>query len=79
MAARGVGGATDRNSLSTREANGATMLVEVDTAAVAKLLLVWIIAEVREVSRKPACQEREVSFIETKRRGHLQNQTRGSR
>ena len=49
MAARGVGGATDRDSLSTREANGATMLVEVDTAAVTKLLLVWFIAEVREV------------------------------
>ena len=49
MAARGVGGATDRNSLSTREANGATMLVEVDTAAVTKLLLVWFIVEVREV------------------------------
>jgi hypothetical protein len=37
MAARGVGGATDRNGLSTREPNGATMLVEVDTAAVTKL------------------------------------------
>ena len=49
MAARGVGGATDRNSLSTREANGATMLVEVDTAAVTKLFLVWFIVEVREV------------------------------
>jgi hypothetical protein len=49
MAAREVGGATDRNSLSTREPNGATMLVEVDTAAVTKLLLVWFIAEVREV------------------------------
>ena len=30
MAAHGVGGATDRNSLSTREANGATMLVKYD-------------------------------------------------
>ena len=49
MAARGVGGATDRNSLSTREPNGATMLKEVDTAAMTKLLLVWFIAEVREV------------------------------
>ena len=43
MAARGVGGATDRNSLSTREANGATMLVEEDTTAVTKLLLVWFV------------------------------------
>ena len=30
VAARGVGGATDRNSLSTREANGATMLIDDD-------------------------------------------------
>ena len=36
VAARGVGGATDRDSLSTREANGATMLMEEDTAAVTK-------------------------------------------
>ena len=43
VAACGVRGATDRNSLSTREPNGATMLVEVDTAAVTKLLLVWFI------------------------------------
>jgi hypothetical protein len=49
MSARGARGATDRNSLSTRGPNGATMLVEVDTAAVTKLLLVWFIAEVREV------------------------------
>ena len=49
VAARGVGGATDRDSLSTREANGATVLMEEDTAAVTKLLLVWFIAEVREI------------------------------
>ena len=49
MAARGVGGATDRDSLSTREANGATMLMEEDTAAVTKLLLVWLVIEVREL------------------------------
>jgi len=48
MAARDVGGTTDRNSLSARQANGAAMLVEVDAAAVAKLLLVWFIAEIRE-------------------------------
>ena len=35
MSARDVGGATDRNSLSARQANGATMLVEVDAAALA--------------------------------------------
>ena len=44
-----VGGTTDRNSLSARQANGAAMLVEVDAAAVAVLLLVRLIAEVREV------------------------------
>ena len=35
MTARNVGGTTNRNSLSTRQANGAAMLVEVDAAAVA--------------------------------------------
>ena len=49
VAARGVGGATDRDSLSTREANGATVLMEEDTAAVTKLLLVWLVVEVREI------------------------------
>ena len=49
VAARGVGGATDRDSLSTREANGATVLMEEDTAAVTKLLLVWLVIEVREI------------------------------
>ena len=38
MTARGVGGTTDRNSLSARQANGAAMLVEVDAAALAVLL-----------------------------------------
>ena len=52
MTARNVGGATNRNSLSTRQANGAAMLVEVDAAAVAVLLLVRLIAEVREVVRR---------------------------
>ena len=47
MTARNVGGTTDRNSLSTRQANGAAMLVEVDAAAVAVLLLVRLIAEGR--------------------------------
>ena len=49
MTARGVGGTTNRNSLSARQANGAAMLVEVDAAAVAVLLLVRLIAEGREV------------------------------
>ena len=49
MPARDVGGTTDRNSLSARQANGAAMLVEVDAAAVAVLLLVRLIAEGREV------------------------------
>ena len=49
VAARGVGGAPDRDSLSTREANGATVLMEEDTAAVTKLLLVWLVVEVREI------------------------------
>ena len=39
MTARDVGGTTDRNSLRARQANGAAMLVEVDAAAVAVLLL----------------------------------------
>ena len=34
-----VGGTTDRNSLSTRGANGASMLVEVDAAAEVLLLV----------------------------------------
>ena len=49
MTARDVRGTTDRNSLSARQANGASMLVEVDAAAVAVLLLVRLIAEGREV------------------------------
>ena len=52
MTARDVGGTTDRNSLRARQANGAAMLVEVDAAAVAVLLLVGLIAEVREVVRR---------------------------
>ena len=37
------------NSLSTREINGATMLVEVDTVVMTNLLIVWFIVKVREV------------------------------
>ena len=51
MTARDVGATTDRNSLSTLHADGAAMLVEVDAAAVAKLLLVRFIAEDCEVVR----------------------------
>ena len=43
------GAAEVGNSLSARQADGASMLVEVDAAAVAVLLLVRLIAEVREV------------------------------
>ena len=49
MSARGVGGAADRNGLSARKTNGAAMLSEVDTTAVAVLLLVRFVAKVREV------------------------------
>ena len=66
----GVGGTTDRNSLSARQADGAAMLVEVDAAAVAILLLVRLIAEGREVVRRlPVRKEVEqpqklaVSFV----------------
>ena len=52
MTARDVEGTTDRNSLSARQANGAAMLVEVDAAAVAVLLLVRLIAEGREAVRR---------------------------
>ena len=52
MTARGVGGTTNRDSLSARQTNGAAMLVEVDAAAVAVLLLVRLIAKVREVVRR---------------------------
>ena len=62
MAARGVGGATDRDSLSTREANGATMLMEEDTAAVTKLLLVWLVVEVREIVGRLGCANPQSSM-----------------
>ena len=56
MAARGIGGATDRDSLSTRDANGATMLMEEDTAAVTKLLLVWLVIEVLQKFVREVCE-----------------------
>ena len=56
---RVVGGTTDRNSLSARQANGAAMLMEVDAAAVAVLLLVRLIAEGREVVRRLAVRKEE--------------------
>jgi hypothetical protein len=49
VASSGHLGAPDRDSLSTREANGAMVLIEEDTAAVTKLLLVWLVVEVREI------------------------------
>ena len=52
MTARDVGGTTDRNSLSARQANCAAMLVELDAATVTVLLLVRLIAEGREVVRR---------------------------
>ncbi len=39
------GGATQRYSLSTRQADGAPVAVEEDTAAVAKLLLMSLVAK----------------------------------
>ena len=33
-----MGGTTDRNSLSARQANGAAMLVEVDTASASAMI-----------------------------------------
>ena len=55
MAARDVGGNTDRNSLSARQADGAAMLAEVDAAAVAILLLVRHIRGPRAVKSSDAC------------------------
>ena len=49
MSARNVGGATNRDSLSTCHPDGAAMLVEVDATAVTELLLVRLIAKIREV------------------------------
>ena len=63
MTARVVGGTMDRNSLSARQANGASMLVEVDAAAVAVLLLVRLIAEGREVVRRLLVRKEVTSTI----------------
>ena len=63
MTALGVGGTTDRNSLRARQANGAAMLVEVDAAAVAVLLLVRLIAEGREVVRRLLVRKEVTSTI----------------
>jgi len=61
-----VGGTTDRNSLSTRGANGASMLVEVGAAAVAVLLLVRLIAEGRGSSQTLACPQGSRAAAETR-------------
>ena len=49
MSARDVGGTTNRDSLSACHPDGAAMLVEVDATAVTELLLVRLIAKIREV------------------------------
>ena len=79
MTARDVGG-TDRNSLSARQANGAAMLVEVDAAAVAVLLLVRLIAEGREVVRRLLVREEveqpQKLAVNAPRSGHARRQER---
>ena len=45
MAASCGGGSTQRHSLSTRQANGAPVAVEEDTAAMAKLLLMSLVTK----------------------------------
>ena len=80
VAARGVGGATDRDSLSTREANGATMLMEEDTAAVTKLLLVWLVIEVREIIGRllvsDEVEQPQEFAVNAARGGHTRGQKR---
>ena len=72
MTARNVGGTTDRNSLSARQANGAAMLVEVDAAAVAVLLLVRLIAlcvgavyykQIRKSEQRPPLHLRTADLV----------------
>ena len=72
MTARDVGGTTDRNSLSACQADGAAMLVEVDAAAVAKLLLVRFIAEGREVVRRlPVAEAARLYYTTTYIHTHI--------
>jgi hypothetical protein len=49
VAASRVGSATDRDSLSTRHADGSPVLVEEDAAAMAELLLTRLVAQVDKV------------------------------
>lgn len=80
MTARDVGGTTNRNSLSTRQADGAAMLVEVDAAAVAVFLLVRLIAEGREVVRRLLVREEveqpQKLAVNAPRSGHARRQER---
>ncbi len=46
MATSRSGGATQRHSLGTRQADGAPVAVEEDTAAMAKLLLMSLVAKI---------------------------------
>src|SRR6056300_410292 len=66
MPARDVGATTDRNSLSARQANGAAMLVEVDAAAVAVLLLVRLIVEVFARSCGSVCNKLPLHIAEVR-------------
>jgi len=74
MTARDVGGTTDRNSLSARQANGAAMLVEVDAAAVAVLLLVRLIVR-RLLVRKEVEQPQKLA-VNAPRGRHARGQER---
>ena len=80
VAARGIGGATDRDSLSTRDANGATMLMEEDTAALTKLLLVWLVIEVREIIGRllvsDEVEQPQEFAVNAARGGHTRGQKR---
>ena len=74
MTARDVGGTTDRNSLRARQANGAAMLVEVDAAAVAVLLLVRLIVR-RLLVRKEVEQPQKLA-VNAPRGRHARMQKR---
>ena len=80
VAARGIGGATDRDSLSTRDANGATMLMEEDTAALTKLLLVRLVIEVREIIGRllvsDEVEQPQEFAVNAARGGHTRGQKR---
>jgi hypothetical protein len=74
---------TKCRGLSVSEANAGAVLIEERAATLTQFLITGLVLQSGEeadgsvVSQEVS--EREVSFIERKRRGHLQNQTRGSR